>query len=322
MYTPFAQPFSKWPKTAPFTQSLPMGDFREIQFGPYVFPLTMQERNRDQKLALLKKKIPFTPGDYNPANVSFVGASTEIYGPVGVNILSGILDAKLGYNKLILTPDDVESERAYLAGLQAQGALPLWVRPDRFVFAKLEDFNHSFTDGTSWKMADWVCKFYMQDPRYYGTVAQVFSVKESSDPGGGGSQYSKTVAQNGTTKSFPTFTFKGRFNGPAVMIDYGNGAHIKLCFSQLNSGSDDKLTIYCDPRPESQQVPAVWIHNGVAQNAMSQVQPSDFSNTMDYQYFLPYIDTSKYGQGTQTVKFGTTGGGSYTFSAAYYDTYI
>ena len=349
--------------------------WRMFQFGPYLFPVTFQERSRDSKLSLIKKKMPFTPGDYNPGNTSLAGRTTELFGSIapGMQGFSG---------NLLRTQDDVENERGYLAGLQALGQQSLYCRADRFMWAYLEDFSISQTDATGFRMFDWVAKFYAQDPRYYGASSYAqnnYSGNQTSGglpnmnsvtyPDGEGSNaLYRPFVHAGNTAAFPIIVFTA-LNGsgnivPAPHFGFHAGPPnnpgaigLGIHFSQLNlysgnhpinasTGSADQLVVLCDPRPEyaficatyypgygfnpvQSGAPNQWPQpNTAATNAMAYVQPSDFTNNVNYQFFLPFISSTSVsdGIGLNTIGYGQTppsgSGGQYSVQVLYWDTYI
>lgn len=289
---------------------LTLASWRELQFGPYQFALSMQERNRVQKIPLIKKKVPFVPGEFNPSNSSMGSRSLEFFGSVGVGCLGS-------QGNVLATQDDLEAERSLLAGLQALGKQQLWVRPDRYLNAWLEEFTFTYMDGTGYRFADWTAKFNADDPRYYGATTTLNLSNASPGP--------TTIAQNGNNKAFPiiTFTATSTITAPWFKLDYGGGAYIKVTFSLLGMNSGDVLVVACDPRPESTQNNAVITLSGISVNAWPYMVPvTDFDNTANWQYFLPYIETSLYGQGTQAVSVGVGSGSTYTVAVEYADTWV
>lgn len=278
---PAVPPFANLPSINP--QS-----WRMFQFGPYLFPVTFQERSRDSKMALIKKKLPFTPGDYNPGNTSMNGRTTELFGSVstGMRGFSG---------NLITNQDAVEAERSYLAGLQSLGKQSLYVRSDRFLWAWMEDFTITQTDGVGFRMFDWVVKFYADDPRYYGSNSAAGNnpgnnpniITSSGLPnmnsvtytgGNGPGNASHNFSHNGNAQSFPIFVLTatgassggpGHLSAPYFALTPSAGQGIGMRFSKFgnpatpgnlnwfngpyagpNGKSGDQLVVICDPRPE------------------------------------------------------------------------
>src|ERR1700722_17219722 len=128
-----------------YTTGSPLAPTRQIVFGndtdQYVFPLTFQEQSRNLKLALMKQRVPFNWGDHSPPNTSVNGRDVTIIGDIG-SLLYG------SNNNQLVTANDLEAERAILAGLQTLGRQKLWTRWDRFVYAYLAEFDFKyFQDG-------------------------------------------------------------------------------------------------------------------------------------------------------------------------------
>lgn len=370
---PIVPAFSQLPSMNPQT-------WRMLQFGPYLFPVTFQERSRDSKLALIKKKMPFTPGDFNPGNTSMNGRTTEFFGSIapGMQGFSG---------NLLRTQDDVENERSYLAGLQALGKQSLYARSDRFMWAWMEDFSITQNDGTGFRMWDWVVKFYADDPRYYGSNSAA-SNNPGSNPniitssglpnmnsvtytgGTGPGSNSHNFGHNGNAQAFPIFVLTCTNDRLAVphfaVAPQSSGGGIGISFSKFgdpsqpgnlnwfngphtgpNSKSGDQLVVMCDPRPEyaficatyypgygwadtpSGYAPSAWpTPNAAATNAMAYVAPSDFSNAVNFQYFLPYVTSSSVpdptGLNSLIIGMGpnTPNDATFQVQVLYWDTYI
>jgi hypothetical protein len=347
-------PWSQLPGVSP-------QQWRMLQFGTYLFPVTFQERNRDQKLALVKKKLPFNPGDFVPGNSSVSGRTLEFYGSVSTGMI--------GFGgKLIKTQTDLEAERQYLAGLQDLGRQSLYVGADRFIWAYLEDFSYSFQDSGGFRVADWSAKFYCDDPRYYGASSWQENSGTSSQGGlpnmntiiyqasglaAGPAGNPHAIVQDGNTKAFPIFVLTvtaGSYQSPQfIMSTYPvtagapNSAYrqqgMGMTFSKFNNaapmGVGDQLVVICDPRPEYSLISATyyqgggWPTGGSPVNALAYVVPGngDLINNVDWQYFLPWISSSTVDDGSggmNTFLFTATvtAGSAHTTQVMYYDTYL
>lgn len=330
--------------------------WRMLQFGPYWFPGTFQERNRESKLSLIKKKLPFSYGDYNPGNTSLTGRTLEFYGSIG----PGMTGAG---GKILRTQADIENERLLLNGLQSLGRQSLYVGPEKFIWAYLEDFTFNYQDGTGFRVADWSAKFYCDDPRYYGSSSgpsnqgagknpgtcglpnmNVITYNNIANPGSTGTTH--TVNQAGNAKAFPIIVLEvltGPLESPTFVMcsdpNHINGTGIGITFSKFNSGTPmqtgDMLVVMCDPRPESSLIAATYYPGGgwpsqnvVPVNALAFCQPGngDLVNGIDFQYWLPWISSSTVDDGSgglNTFSSSVTGASNvHQIQLMYWDTFI
>jgi hypothetical protein len=302
------QPLTAW------TPGALLANYRQIQFGGYIFPLTFQEVDRNIKQVFDRRKLGMNFGEYIDPQVSVAGRDIEIQGDLGSLVYGS------GGNQL-LTDIDLENERALLAGLQNLGKQPLWVRPDRYLNATFSEFDHKFMDGTSFRAATWDCKFIADDPRYYATTQTVQTMGPFTD----NSAHAITVAHVGNTKAFPTITITGAGASPLIQIAKP-GAAVTVTFANLTMVAGSSLVVKTDPRPESRNSCAVYTSQlGVASNALQYIVPSTgFANNWDARQFFPYIESNLYGgnsnqQFTVQMKSGTA---NYTVSFAYQDTWL
>ncbi len=305
-----------------YTPGTALAPTRQIVFGndtnQYVFPLTFQEADRNLKLAIMKQRIPFGWGDHAPPNTSVNGRDINIVGSVG-SLVYGTNNTQL------VTYNDLENERAILAGLQVLGRQKLWTRWDRFQYAYMAEFDFKFLqDGGVYRYADWNLKFWADDPRYYAktpsTVTQTGITTTSAQ--------SQSVTQLGNVRAYPTFTFTinggvgtSIETGPFVLASVGLGV-LKVTFSKLTMQGGDTLKIVCDPRPEHRIVAAVYTNSsGVSLNALQYINgASDFSNSLDFSEVFPFIPN---GSGGCILGYGMTSGSvNYNMSISYSSTWL
>lgn len=293
-------PISGW------TPGALLQNYRELSFGTYTFPLTFQEITRQSRVAVNRQKLPFNYGEYSSGYTTLSGRDIEISGAVG----SGLIGSS---NAKIITETDLENERSLLAGLMDQGAQQLYVRPDRYINAQLIDFDHRFMDGTSFRFADWVLKFYAGDPRYYSTNP----ISVNGGPYTDAVQHTLTINGLGNTKAWPTITITGACTRPFVAIAAPSG-YIGMTFSKLTMTAGQTLTIYTDPRPETIQNPIIY--SGSAAPGLSLLNPAnDLANSLDSRYFFPFISPTPT---ASTLTVSSAVAGSYTVAVVYRDTWI
>src|SRR5271165_686110 len=143
-----------------YTSGTALINTRQIAFGTYKFPLTFQEQSRNLKMALDQRRVPFLIGDQMPPNSSVKGREISIAGTIGTGIIGSA-------GTTIQTYNDLENERALLAGLQTVGRQSLFTRYDRYCNAYLSEFDFKFIqDGGLYRYADYTLKFIADDPRY------------------------------------------------------------------------------------------------------------------------------------------------------------
>jgi hypothetical protein len=291
-------------------------DFRQIQFGGYIFPLTFQEKDRNLKMMLDRRKLAMNFGEYIDGAANVGGRDVEIAGDVG-SLVRGSAGG------VLQTAADLELERTVLAGLQVLGKQPLWVRPDRYLHALMSEFDFKFMpDGGAFRYATWDVKFIADDPRYYSTQQNTFSMGPFTDT----AQHTHAISHLGNVKAFPTIVITGACTHPTIWTQTSDGSkQVSVRFSKLTMIAGDTLTIQCDPRPEYRNNAVVYTPSGgIAQNGMKYINPaSDFGNTWDARQFFPLIETNLYG-GYAGQLFGvqSTVAGSYSVSVTFNDTWL
>lgn len=305
---------------------------RQIIFGndsnQYVFPLTFQESDRMLKLKLDKKGVPFNWGAHAPPNTQVDAREITIVGPLGSLVYGGRTNSS-GQFLQLLTADDLEAERALLAGLQQLGRQKLWTRWDRYCIAYLEEFDFKFfQDGGAYRYAQWELKFWADDPRYYGKTQSSYSFGSTTS----NALQGVAVTQNGNVRAYPIFTFTGTggtlssdvcLSAPEIGMQVGSNI-LTLSFAGLTMYYQDTLVINCDPRPEHRNSAAIYTSNSSAQyNALQYINgASGISNNLDFSEFFPFIPN---GTGGCTLLVGATCAGvpkGYSCTITWNDTYL
>lgn len=304
-------PFSAW------VPGQPLINFRQFQFGTFLFPLTFQEESREVKLAADIRKIPFQYGEYLDWASSLTGRDITLVGDVG----SGLIGST---GSVLQTAADLEAERAVLAGLQAKGLQQLWSAPDKFCWAYMMSFKHSFfKEGGAHRFAAWTLTFKAPDPRYYSAAPNQFLFNSGSAITTNTLQ-TQLVTHLGSARAYPTVTFVGVMNVPVVTVSNNTtGQSTTLRFSGLIMSAGDRLQVICDPRPENRRICALWTPNGgVPQNALKFVNPVlDIITNYDPSELLPWIGTADSGPHTAYVSSQNTPC-NYTAQILYYNTYL
>jgi hypothetical protein len=296
-----------------WTPGQPLANYREIVYGSYIFPLTFQEVTREAQLSVNRIKLPFNSGEFIGQSVQLIGRDVNIVGTIG----SGMMGS--GGNTLV-TATDLENERSLLAGFQLT-TNNLWVRPDRYLKAKMSDFSHKFMqDGGGFRYADWDIKFIADDPRYYSTT--VHSANSGQITSTAKTNFAASQDNLGNVNAFPTFVITGSGTGPYVIgaQTVSPSPYIEIRFSTLTMSAGDTLVISCDPRPEVRQICAQWTHSGVTVNALPYCVPAtDLFNNLDARYVLPYMDPVN----LTSFYCGMTGGSpNYNCTVTWQDTWI
>jgi hypothetical protein len=285
------------------------GQTPQLAFGSYLFPITFQETSRLVTLPFDKKHIPFNYGDMVAVNTSPSARDIQISGPVGSLIVGSS-------GNTLVTAADLEAERGLLAGLQLLGRQALWVGPQQYIFAYLESFEHKFwQDAYGWRVADWVLKFYCDDPRYYSSLQTMMSDTVGANLG---------MTTVGNVRTYPTFTFSlssGSGIGPYVTASASTGS-LMVRFSQLIMVAGSTLVIQCDPRPNTRSAAALYTAAGVTVNALQyiSVANNDLSNNYDVGEWFPFIDP--HDGGINLIHGFTSGSPTCTFTAQYNDRYL
>jgi len=285
-----------------WTPGSSIANYREIKFGTYLFPLSFQEKSRVSKLKADSRPLPFGYGEYQEPNSSLTGRDIEVIGDMGTGLQGGYS------NVTLVTASDLEAERAVLGAIQAAGRQKLWVRPDRYCWAYLNEFDHSFMlDGGAFRFATWTLKFKADDPRYYSTNATTIPFTTTTG----------LFQQQGTARAYPIITINGPVTNPIItMIDGTTGNSIAVTFTVVLAASD-KLVLTTDPRPENRRFAAQMTRaSGVISNALSLITvPSGFANNLDASEVFPFINPA----GNNTTITCTVGG---NYSVVYSDTWF
>lgn len=289
---------------------------RQLTFGSYTFPLTFQESDRVNALAMDKQKVPFNYGEHIQPNTNSGARTVEIKGAVG-SLIQGSL------NNFLATAADLEAERRLLAGLQLSGKQQLYVGTGQYLEAYLESFDHKFwQDAFGFRYADWVIKFWAEDPRYF---APTLTTNHSSNTATSGVTTNNiNVSTNGNVRTFPTAKFTAGAStvgtGPFIQITNGT-VSLKVIFSQLVMSANSVLAIDCDPRPDHRTIAAVYTASGASpSNALQYALVTDFINNYDISEWFPFIDPISglvwsYG-------FMNGAGGTYTFDLSFQDRWM
>jgi len=300
------QPQSTW------TPGTVLANYRQLSFGAYTFPLTFQESSRILNLALDKRKLQFSTGDYIAPNSAVQGRVITITGALG----SGMMGTA---GNVLQTDADLENERAALAGLQSGGPQRLFVRSDRFINAVMESFDFAFhQDGGAFRYADCKLNFYAADPRYYSTTVTSATYGPITDS----AVHVYPVAHLGNVRAWPTINITGACTAPSIYIAQG-AKLVKVTFGTLTMVAGDQLIIQCDPRPEIRNFVAIYTPYGQSGvNAMQYVRISDFVNSLDYAQFFPFVEATQFQSSPQTFGFSNTASGNYTVTITYNNTYL
>lgn len=287
----------------------------QLSFGTYTFPVTFQETSRTLTLAFDKKKIPFNWGEQIAPNTSMNGRTIEIGGAVG-SMITGSL------GNVLSSATDLEAERRLLAALQAKGRQALFVGAQQYIMAYLESFEHKFfQDAFGFRYADWVLKFFADDPRYLSPTPT--TTTHSNTAASGVSTNTLPLTTTGNVRTYPVLTFTAGAAtvgaGPYVEITYG-GLTLGVKFSMLTMVAGSTLVITCDPRPNTRSIAAVYTAGGPATNALQYCAITDFSNDYDLTEWFPFIDPGI----IQTLSYGFAAGsgGAYTFSTTVTDRWL
>jgi hypothetical protein len=280
-----------------------IANYREIKFGTYLFPLSVQESARDSKLKADTRSIPYGMGDYQEPTASLAGRDITIVGDMGSGLQGGVSGV------LLVTASDLEIERAAIGALQAAGRQKLWVRPDRYINAFMNEFSHAFMqDGGAFRFATWTMKFKADDPRYYSTNSTTVPLVSGT---------TGAITQAGNMRAYPVITIGGPVTNPVVtMIDGATGKSIAVTFT-VALATGDTLVLSCDPRPEIRRnVAKLTLANGTVVNALQYVSvPSGFANNLDASEMFPFLQPA----GNSTTITITAGG---TYSLIYSDTWL
>jgi hypothetical protein len=268
-----------------------------------------------------RKHVPFNYGDHIPPNGSVGGRDIELTVDVGSMLIGAS-------NTPLVTAHDLETERTQLSFLQRAGRQPLWCTNDRYCLAYLSEFDNApFQDGGLMRYSTWDLKFIADDPRYYSTNPNTYSIDPITD----NANHAFTISHAGNIRAYPKIiiTCHGTDNTvanggiPQIGMSSSLGS-LNIKFSLLAMYDTDQLIIDCDPRPEHRSQAAIYYHTGQSINALKYIQPTtDLYNDVDFSEVFPYVEAAVNDPGTQTFAVRMqTGTPNYSFAISWNDTWL
>ena len=241
-----------------------------ISFGGYTFPAGFRLDQRVQDNVIEEVKIPFLDGTSAPAS-SRDSKKIHVVGTIGG---WGAVDSSGAY---IGNRDQAEAELNLMYSYLESGyqQLKVGATPARYIYAQKIKSTAQYEEASQQQKIDVDITFLAQDPRWLATA--------TSSIGGGTSIAAVIATSNGSSLTYPKFTFSGAYTNPTLTVYPGNGTPYITCAMTLTMVGGDTLVVDCDPRNRQNAI----LYNGNPR--LDILGTAGLTNTVGDAAFFPYL---------------------------------